>query len=155
MNWPGRQPRSASLGSLTTEGSDKRPLESGWALKGLGEIEDVAAKRDPSGSRQTRFPGSSLGLSQIGMSHQVLGEGIRQPFGHSHSRVEELVYVVAGSGRAKLDDEVIELTAGDLLRIHPEVVRAFEGEDEGIELVIFSQKTEADEVEIVRDWWQD
>ncbi len=142
------------MGDLPVNETDRTPAEAGWKIEKLAEIEDVAAKRDPSGARQARFPAGSLGLSQIGMSHQVLGAGIRQPFGHRHSLLEELVYAVAGSGRARLDDEVVEVQAGDLLRIGPEVMRAFEGGEDGLELAIFSQKIEADEPEIVRDWWQ-
>lgn len=139
---------------MTGDETDPTPPDAGWTVRKLGEIEDVASKRDPSGTRQARFPGASLGLSQIGMGHQVLDAGIRQPFGHRHTLVEELVYVVAGSGRAKLDDEIVEVEAGDLLRIGPDVMRAFEGGADGLELAIFSQKIEEDEPEIVRDWWQ-
>jgi mannose-6-phosphate isomerase-like protein (cupin superfamily) len=131
------------------------PATPGWTLRNLDQIEDVAARRTPDGSRQLRFGGKALGLSQVGMSHQRLGASVRQPIGHRHTLAEEVVYVAAGSGRARLDDEVVDIAAGDLLRVGPEVMRSFEAGEDGIEMLVFSQKIEADEGEIVRDWWQD
>ncbi len=138
------------MGSSTPE-----PATPGWTLKNLDQIEDVAAGRAPDGTRQLRFGGKALGLSQVGMSHQRLGASVRQPIGHRHSLAEEVVYVAAGSGQARLDDEVVDIMAGDLLRIGPQVMRSFEGGEDGIEMVVFSQKIDADEGEIVRGWWQE
>lgn len=42
--------------------------------------------------------------------------GCRNPV-HYHPNCEELLYVTRGSGRHRLDDQMIELKAGDLLRI--------------------------------------
>jgi mannose-6-phosphate isomerase-like protein (cupin superfamily) len=134
--------------------TEPEPATPGWTLSNLDQIEDVATKRNPEGGRQLRFTGKALGLSQVGMSHQRLGANVRQPIGHRHTLAEEVFFVVAGSGRAKLDEELVEISAGDLLRIGPEVMRSFEGGEDGIEMVVFSQKIDADEGEIVRDWWQ-
>ena len=57
------------------------------------------------------------------------------PFGHSHREQEEAYVVVAGSGRAKLDDEVIELEARDVLRVAPAVIRSFEAGPDGLDLI--------------------
>lgn len=43
--------------------------------------------------------------------------------------------VVSGSGRVLLDGEVRELSQWDVLRVAPEVVRAFEAGPDGLELV--------------------
>ena len=40
-----------------------------------------------------------------------------------------------GSGRVRLDDEVRELSLWDVVRVAPEVVRAFEGGPDGIGLI--------------------
>ena len=53
------------------------------------------------------------------------------PFGHPHREQEEVCVVVSGSGRAKLDDELIELTQWDVLRVAPPVIRAFEAGPDG------------------------
>jgi mannose-6-phosphate isomerase-like protein (cupin superfamily) len=48
------------------------------------------------------------------------------PWGDRHRAQEEAYVVVGGSGRAKLDDEVVELSVWDVLRVAPAVVRSFE-----------------------------
>jgi hypothetical protein len=46
--------------------------------------------------------------------------------GHRHREQEEVYVLVAGSGRAELDDEFIEIEAWDALRVAPCVIRSFE-----------------------------
>jgi mannose-6-phosphate isomerase-like protein (cupin superfamily) len=46
------------------------------------------------------------------------------PWGHRHREQEEAYVVVGGSGRARLDDEIVELAQWDVLRLAPEVVRS-------------------------------
>ena len=43
--------------------------------------------------------------------------------------------VIGGSGRIKLDDEVVELRQFDVVRVAPQVVRAFEAGPEGLEVI--------------------
>jgi mannose-6-phosphate isomerase-like protein (cupin superfamily) len=57
------------------------------------------------------------------------------PWGHRHRVQEEVYIVVAGSGRAKLDEEVIALSVWDVLRVAPAVVRSFEAGPEGLEVI--------------------
>jgi hypothetical protein len=47
--------------------------------------------------------------------------GARMPWGHPDRVQEEAYVVVAGSGGAKLDDEVVELSVWGVLRIAPTV----------------------------------
>jgi quercetin dioxygenase-like cupin family protein len=54
---------------------------------------------------------------------------------HSHREQEEAYVVLAGSGRVLLDDEVHELRQWDILRVAPEVVRAFEAGSDGLDLL--------------------
>jgi mannose-6-phosphate isomerase-like protein (cupin superfamily) len=62
--------------------------------------------------------------------------------------------VISGSGRVKLDDDIIELTALDALRVSPGVTRQFEGGPDGIELLAFGPRHEGDG-EILPGWWSD
>jgi hypothetical protein len=43
--------------------------------------------------------------------------------------------VVAGSGGAKLDDAIVELSVWDVLRVAPPVVRSFEAGPEGLDMI--------------------
>jgi mannose-6-phosphate isomerase-like protein (cupin superfamily) len=57
------------------------------------------------------------------------------PWGHRHRVQVETYVVVGGSGRAKLDDEVVELSVWDVLRVAPAVVRSFEAGPEGLDVI--------------------
>jgi mannose-6-phosphate isomerase-like protein (cupin superfamily) len=80
----------------------------------------------------------------------------RQPFGHRDEQEEELYVVVAGSGRVKLDDEVVELRQWDALRVAPETMRSFEGGPDGLEFVAFGARgLGMDDVEATPGWSSD
>jgi hypothetical protein len=62
--------------------------------------------------------------------------------------------VVARSGRAKLDDEVVELSAWDVLRVAPGVVRSFEAGPEGLDVIcIGGRKPKGGDSERFEDFW--
>ncbi len=80
-----------------------------------------------SARRMLKCSGGSRGRPpKLGVSRFTYDPGARMPCGHRHRVQEEAYVVVAGSGRAKLDDEVVELSAWDVLRVTPAVVRSFE-----------------------------
>ena len=60
--------------------------------------------------------------------------------------------VLSGSGRVKLDDEIVELETMDAIRVAPSVTRAFEAGDEGLELLAFGPR-HAGDAETVKDFW--
>jgi mannose-6-phosphate isomerase-like protein (cupin superfamily) len=67
---------------------------------------------------------------------------------------EEVYVVVAGSGRASLDGEVIELGPWDALRVAPSVVRSFEAGPDGLDLLcIGGRKPEGPDGERHPDPW--
>jgi quercetin dioxygenase-like cupin family protein len=90
------------------------------------------------------------------VSYFRYGPGFRSSSGHSHREQEEAYVVVAGSGRMKLDDEVIELRRWDVVRVAPEVVRALEGGPDGLEVIIAgSDRPEEGDGVLLTDWWVD
>jgi len=74
--------------------------------------------------------------------------------GHRHREQEEAYVVVGGSGRAKLDDQVVKLSAWDVLRVAPAVVRSFEAGPEGLDIIcIGDSKPEGGDTERLEDPW--
>ena len=62
--------------------------------------------------------------------------------------------VVAGSGRAKLDDEIVELAQWDVLRLAPAVARQFEAGPEGMDVIcIGGSRPDGGDGEKVDDFW--
>jgi mannose-6-phosphate isomerase-like protein (cupin superfamily) len=63
-------------------------------------------------------------------------------------------WTMAGSGRAKLDDEIIELSAWDVLRVAPTVVRSFEAGPDGLDVICIGGRKpgEGDNVGVEHFW---
>ncbi len=66
-----------------------------------------------------------LGLTGAEISVNTISQGGSVPFIHSHKQNEEIYYIVAGSGKAIIDNEKITLVTGDWLRISPKAERQF------------------------------
>lgn len=122
--------------------------------KRLTDVEDSAPKFGFGEIQEARFAQGDLEAEQTGIAHHRLSAGNKQPFGHKHENAEEVYVVIAGSGRLKLDDEIIEVETLDAIRVAPEVTRQFEAGPEGLELIVAGPSHEGDG-EIFPGWWQD
>lgn len=99
----------------------------------LLDVEDSVGERAP--GIEGRFGRKHLDSRDLGVSLFRYAANLRSPMAHSHREQEEAYVVVGGSGRMLLDEEVIELHRWDVVRVAPEVVRAFEAGPEGLEIV--------------------
>jgi quercetin dioxygenase-like cupin family protein len=99
----------------------------------LDDVEDSVAGR--ADGLEGRFGRGPMGARDIGVSHWRYAPGFRATTGHSHGEQEEAYLVIAGSGEILLDGEVSDLRQWDLVRVAPEVVRAFSAGPEGMEIV--------------------
>ena len=74
-----------------------------------------------------------IGLTGAEVSINNLPAGAGVPFVHSHKNNEEIYAILSGKGPATLDGEVVELEAGDWVRVSPSVKRQFTAnKNEGI-----------------------
>ena len=127
----------------------------GFTIKNLKEVESSAPEA-MADQLEARFGRKHLDSEHLGVSYFRYAPGFRSPVGHRHREQEEAYVVVAGSGRIRLDDEVVELSPWDVVRVAPEVVRGFEGGPDGLEIIaVGSDRPEGGDGESVRDWWQD
>jgi mannose-6-phosphate isomerase-like protein (cupin superfamily) len=121
-----------------------------FAIKNLMEIEDVVDAPEIEG----RFSRKYLDSAQLGISHFRFSPGFRAKDGHRHEVQEEAYIVIGGSGRIRLDDEVVELRRWDVVRVAPTVVRGFEAGPEGLELIaVGGEKPEGGDGVRVADRW--
>lgn len=104
-----------------------------FAVVNLLDVEDSVGDRVP--GVEGRFARKHLESRDLGVSLFRYAADVRSPMAHSHREQEEAYLVVAGSGRVLLDDEVHELRQWDVVRVAPEVVRAFEAGPEGLDIV--------------------
>ncbi len=103
-----------------------------WTKKHFDDIED----RSPADvDVQWRFARKELGSEQVGVSRFTFEPNVRFPFAHRHREQEEAYVVAAGSGRAKLGDDIVELAQWDVIRVPPALGRQFEAGPDGPELI--------------------
>ena len=82
-----------------------------------------------------RFGRKHLDSEHLGVSYFRYSPGVRSPVAHSHREQEEAYVVVGGSGRIRLDDEVLPVRRWDVVRVSAPTVRAFEAGEEGLEVI--------------------
>ncbi len=120
----------------------------------LTDVKDSAPEFGMEDVQEARFAKGDLEAEETGVSHHRLKPEQRTPFGHRHEQAEEVYIVISGSGRLKLDDEIIEVERLDAIRVSPEVVRAFEAGPEGIEVLAVGARHDGDG-EVIPGWWSD
>jgi mannose-6-phosphate isomerase-like protein (cupin superfamily) len=120
------------------------------------DVEDAAVGFGLSPGIEFRGGRAPLGLEQSGLSYQRLAPGFRVPFGHRHKTQEEVYVVVSGGGRAKLEDEIVELRQWDALRVPRDTMRAFEAGQDGLELLaIGAPGTGPGDADMEQGFWSD
>ena len=123
-----------------------------YAKKNLREIEDSALQHGLSNHQEARFPQSDLGAEQTGMNFLIVKPGQREAFADRHRTAEEIYVILDGTGRVKLDEELVELAPLDAVRVSPGVARSFEAGPDGLQVLIFGPHVESDG-EMVQDFW--
>ena len=100
------------------------------------DLEDVGSNFDGAPDLEFRLATKALELERSGLTYQRVPPGYRFPYGHTHRTQEEVYVVVRGSGRMKLDDEIVELKEWDAVRVPPGTWRGYEAGPEGLELLV-------------------
>jgi mannose-6-phosphate isomerase-like protein (cupin superfamily) len=125
-----------------------------YTVKRLTEVADSAPRFGFQDVQEARFAKDELNAERTGVAHLRLKAGQRQPFAHRHEQAEEVYLVLGGSGRVKLDEDIVEIGPLDAIRVAPSVTRAFEAGPDGLEIVAFGSRHDGDG-EVLKDWWSD
>jgi hypothetical protein len=103
-----------------------------FTLRNLKEdLEDLGSNFDGAPDLEFRLATKALELEQSGLSYQRVPPNYRFPYGHTHKQQEEVYVVLRGSGRMKVDDEIVELGEWDAVRVPPGAWRGYEAGPEG------------------------
>ena len=117
------------------------------------DVKDMAREFGMEGI-ESHFARTNLELENSGLSLFRLDAGFRTPFGHTHSEQEEVYVLISGSARVALDEEVVELSQWDAIRIPSGTMRGMEGGDEGAEILAFgAPNTDNKDAEMQPGWW--
>jgi mannose-6-phosphate isomerase-like protein (cupin superfamily) len=126
-----------------------------WTIKHLEEIPDVLGDY-PGEMRMSSV--SELGTEQVAFSWRRMPAqtGGKGSYGHRHKTQEEVYFVASGTLQFKLEDEVIDVEQGSVVRVAPQVARSVwnEGPEDAV-LIIVSGKSDdpGDDTETVPDFW--
>src|SRR6186997_553754 len=128
--------RGALEAAYPQPGSNRVGLEVPFTLRNIKEdLEDIGSRFDGAPDLEFRLATDALELEQSGLSLQRVPPGYRFPYGHTHEKQEEVYVVVGGSGRMKLDDEIVELKQWDAVRVSAGTWRGYEAGPDGLELI--------------------
>ena len=124
-------------------------MASDYAIKNFDDIEPAGAE-----GIDGRFSRKFLESTELGVSRWRYEPGSQTP-GHRHGVQEEVYAVISGSGRIKLDDEIIDVKQWDVIRVAPNVARGFEAGPEGLEIIAAGgSKPEGGDGELVEGHWR-
>jgi mannose-6-phosphate isomerase-like protein (cupin superfamily) len=126
----------------------------GYTIKSLEDVPDVLGDY-PGEMRMATYEvdAAQAALTWRRMPAQTGGKG---SYGHRHKTQEEIYLVISGTLQFKLGDDVIDVPAGTVVRVAPDVVRSVWNEGpEDVELVIVSPRVDDPraDTETVPDFW--
>ena len=121
------------------------------------DLDDIGSRFDGAPDLEFRAATKALELEKSSVSYQRIPPGYRFPYGHTHVKQEEVYVVLRGSGRMKLDDEIVELKEWDAVRVPPGTWRGYEAGPEGLEILVIGApnlgEDPREDVDGRRDWW--
>jgi mannose-6-phosphate isomerase-like protein (cupin superfamily) len=127
----------------------------GYTKQNLTQVENQAPNFGMPDELEARFARTPLKGQELGLSLFRLAPNFRIPFGHKHAGQEEVYVVTRGSGRIKIEDEIVELGQWDAVRIDKDTMRDFEAGPDGVEYLAFGAGTDPNDVEMAQGWWAD
>jgi mannose-6-phosphate isomerase-like protein (cupin superfamily) len=119
------------------------------------DVEDQAPNFDMPSEMEARFARRSVDGETLGLSLFTLAPNFRIPFGHKHLEQEEVYVIVRGSGRIKVEDEIVDVAEWDAIRFGTNTMRNVEAGPDGIEYVAFGAGDDPRDAEMAPNWWSD
>src|SRR6266508_740496 len=131
-----------------------------FTLRNIKEdLEDIGSRFEGAPDLEFRAATKALALEKSALSYQRVPPGYRFPYGHTHMKQEEVYVVLRGSGRMKVDDEIVELKEWDAVRVPSGTWRGYEAGPEGLEILVIGApnlgEDPREDVDGQRDWWAD
>ena len=119
------------------------------------DVEDQAPNFNMPSEMQARFARSAVDGETLGLSLFTLAPNFRIPFGHKHTNQEEVYVIVRGSGRVKVEDDIVDLAEWDAIRFGMNTMRCMEAGPDGIEYLAFGAGDDPRDAEMAPGWWSD
>ena len=88
----------------------------------IGKMNDIGTKYE----NGKAFLHDLLGLTSCEISVSSMPAGIKLPFNHKHFQNEEVYIFLKGTGKMTIDNEVIDIEEGSVVKILPQAIRTME-----------------------------
>jgi mannose-6-phosphate isomerase-like protein (cupin superfamily) len=127
-----------------------------YVIKRLEEAPDVLGDY-PGEMRMMTY---ELGAEKVAFTWRRMPPktGGKGSYGHRHREAEEIYFVASGTLQFKIEDEILDLDAGNVILIPPAVVRSvWNDTDEDAVVIIVSNRVPdpRTDAETVPDFWPD
>src|ERR687888_341597 len=111
-----RCPAGGWCGTRSNSGGEM----AGYTIRALEEIPDVLGDY-PGEMRMSAA--SDLGTEQVGFTWRRMPPltGGKGSYGHRHMTQEELYFVASGTLQFKLEDDIVDVSEGTVVRVAPEI----------------------------------
>lgn len=73
-----------------------------------------------------------MAMQYIGMTINALEPGESATYWHDHTQIEEVYFFIAGQGQMGLNDDVVEVTAGSVVRVGQGVMRTWRARPDSV-----------------------
>ena len=128
-----------------------------YSLCRLDEADDLFGGQYPGEMKMLAGP---LATEQVAFTYRRMPQhsGGKGSYGHRHKTQEEVYFVLSGELQFKLEDEVVDVPEGTVVRVAPEVARSVWNAGPGdAVLIIVSKRSEdpREDTEAVEDFWPD
>ena len=104
-------------------------MEKNYELTSIGALDEWRSHHGGFSAAKARdgrrVVDHELTIQFIGLTANALEPGEQAGYWHAHSRVEELYVFLEGHGEMALDDEVVEVSAGSVVRVGQGVWRTW------------------------------
>ena len=129
----------------------------GYSVTKLEEIPDISGDY-PGEMRMSAAAADAVGNEQLAFMWRRMPAhtGGKGSYGHRHMKDEEIYFVIEGTVQFKLDDELLDLGPGTVVKCSPEVVRSVwnEGPDDVVLIVVGPRSDDPGaDVEKVDGFW--
>lgn len=88
----------------------------------IGKMNDIGTRYE----NGKAFLHDLLGLTSCEISVSSMPAGIELPFNHKHFQNEEVYIFLKGTGKMTIDNEVIDIEEGSVVKILPQAIRTME-----------------------------
>ncbi len=93
------------------------------------------------------FINELVGLTGSEISFNSMPPKTVMPFYHKHTKNEEVYIILSGCGEFQIDDEVIAVEEGSIIRIAPDAIRTWRNISEESELIFITVQAKADSMD--------